>query len=225
MTDTTQRHDPAPGVVHLVLDDSSHRNPIDHCVMDVLGSALLEEGAEAVVLSAIDGPVFCSGGDLRLDDEALRALSDRIYALCEAIGSRATVFVVASNGLAVGAGAQLFLAADLRVVGPKARLQAALPDRGLFAGAWTLPALVGRGHALDLLLTGRRLDASALLTWGLADRCDSRPTEAAIELAEQIAATNRDFRLRVKQAVTAGWLQRTALELEQSSFTPPKTLQ
>src|SRR5215207_4517269 len=105
------------GIVHVTLDDPASRNAIGHEVVDELEDALLYRGAAAVVLSAAPGPVFCAGGDLRLPPERLQRLSARIMDLCRWSVASPTAFVVAVDGMAVGSGAQLMLAADLRAIG------------------------------------------------------------------------------------------------------------
>ena len=210
---------PASGITHLLLAAPERRNPIDHAVLDALEDALFGD-AGAVVLSAVPGPAFSAGGDLRLAPAELERVSDRIYALCRRLSESATVFVAAANGEAVGGGAHLYLAADLRVAGPALRFRPALPDRGLAAGMWLLPSTVGRGRALDLLLTGRALDSAEALAWGIADRLADDATAAALELAQRVAAMPERHRARVKRAV-AECVSFAALTYEQSTFRRP----
>ena len=83
---------------------------------------------------------------------------------------RAAIVVAALDGAAVGGGAQLAIAADLRVAAPAAFLQLAGPGHGLAVGAWGLPSLVGRGRALDLCLSMRPVEREEALAIGLVDR-------------------------------------------------------
>lgn len=209
------------GVVHITLDDPGSRNALGHDGMDLLEDALVRSGAGAVVLSAVPGPVFCAGGDLRLAPEQLLRLSERIMDVLRVSVSSPTVFIVALDGLAVGSGAQLTIAADIRVVGAGARLRVADPARGLYAGAWSLAAHVGRSRALELLLTGRDLDAEQLVACGLASAIEADPTAAAFALAAQFAALDPAFRERVKATVAAASVSLPALEREGRDFFPP----
>jgi enoyl-CoA hydratase/carnithine racemase len=210
---------PAAGISHVVLQMPEQRNPIDHAVIDALDEAIAAGGA-AVVVSAEPGPAFSAGGDLRLGTGELQRLSDRIYALCRRLADSATVLLAAADGEAVGGGAQLLLAADLRVAGPRLRFRPSLPERGLAAGMWLLPATVGRGRALDLLLTGRALDASEALVWGVVDRLADDATAAALELAVHVAEIPLRHRARVKRGVAEG-MSWGALAYEQTTFRPP----
>lgn len=211
---------PASGVAHVVLQAPERRNPIDHAVLDALEGTLFEGGTGAVVLSAVPGTAFSAGGDLGLARAELERVSDRIYALCRRLSEAATVLVAAADGHAVGGGAHLFVAADLRVAGPALRFRPALPDRELAAGMWVLPAVVGRGRALDLLLSGRVLDAQEALEWGVADRLADDATAAALDWAASLARIPERHRARVKRGVAEA-LPWSALAYEQSTFRPP----
>lgn len=220
--ETVRLEEPGGGVAHVVLQATERRNPIDHRVLDVLEEAVLGGERAAVVLSADPGPAFSAGGDLRLGPAELRRVSDRIYALCRRLADSPTVLVVAADGDAIGGGAHLFVAADLRVAGPSLRFAAAIPGSGLAAAMWLLPAVVGRGRALDLLLSGRRLGAEEALAWGIADRLAEDATATALEWAGELALIPERHRLRVKRGV-AETLPWGALAHEQSTFAPPRS--
>ena len=212
---------PAPGVAHVVLQAPERRNPIDHSVLDVLEAALFAD-AETVVLSAVQGDAFSAGGDLRLGPAELAQVSDRIYALCRRLSESESVLVAAADGHAVGGGAHLFLVADLRIAGPRLRFSAAMPKRERAVGTWLLPAVIGRGRALDLLRTGRVLDANEALGWGIADRLSEDATATAVDLAMKLAKIPRRHRARVKRGVAES-IPWDALTYEQSSFRPPSS--
>ena len=83
--------------------------------------------------------------------------------------------LAALDGPAIGGGLQLAITCDLRIAAPAAWLQARGPGHGLAVAAWGLPTLVGRSRALDLCLTGRRVDAQEALAIGLVDRVEDDP--------------------------------------------------
>jgi enoyl-CoA hydratase/carnithine racemase len=88
----------------------------------------------------------------------------------------------------VGGGAQLAAASDLRIAGPAARLRwTGPPGLELAVGAWLLPDLVGRAAAMDLVLTGRWLDAAEALALGLVNRVCEDPEPAAAQIAADLA--------------------------------------
>src|SRR5690625_6604294 len=81
--------------------------------------------------------------------------------------------IAAVNGFALGGGLELALAADIRIASENARF--ALPEVKLgiipgYGGTVRLPRLVGRGRALELILTGELIDAEEAYRIGLADR-------------------------------------------------------
>ncbi len=101
------------------------------------------------------------------------------------------------TGPAVGGGAQLAAASDLRIAGPAARLRwTGPPGLDLAVGAWLLPDLVGRAAAMDLVLTGRWLEAPEALALGLVNQvCDDPERDAAgiaADLARRARGRGRD---------------------------------
>lgn len=208
-----------PVLRHIVLDDPARRNPITPQFVAELSQAL-DDSADAVVISAVAGEVFCAGGDLRLGS-GLRSLSDDLYKLYEAISTSSTVVVVAANGLAYGGGAQLVLAADVRFVGPRFRFRCSDLTTGLAAGMWALPADVGRGRALDLLLSGGTLDADDAKRWGLIERLVPDPIEEALTFASAVASVPATMRRRIKLGVASSSLSPSSIHAEAASFQPP----
>ena len=88
------------------------------------------------------------------------------------------------TGPAVGGGAQLAAASDLRIAGPSARLRwTGPPGLGLAVGAWLLPDLVGRAAAMDLVLTGRWVGAAEALALGLVNQVCDDPEPVAAQIA------------------------------------------
>jgi enoyl-CoA hydratase/carnithine racemase len=113
------------------------------------------------------------------------------------------------TGAAVGGGAQLAAASDLRIAGPGARLRwIGPPGLDLAVGAWLLPDLAGRAAALDLVLTGRWVEAAEALTLGLVSRITDQPEQAAEQIAADLAArgTRGEARAAVKAVMAAGGL-------------------
>jgi enoyl-CoA hydratase/carnithine racemase len=210
-----------PSLRHLVLDDPARRNPITPQFVAELSQAL-DDGTDAVVISAAAGEVFCAGGDLRLGS-GLRSLSDDLYKLYEEISTSSTVVVVAANGVAYGGGAQLVLAADVRFVGPRFRFRCSDLTTGLAAGMWALPADVGRGRALDLLLSGGTLDADEAKRWGLIERLVPEPIEEALAFASVVGRVPPTMRKRIKVGVAYSSLSPGSIEAEAASFQPPSS--
>ena len=202
-------------VATLTMNRPATRNALDPELLAALGAGLREVAADAAVHAVVltgAGDSFCSGADLKgaLGDlEAGADLGPRIeqfHALIRAIVDAPKPFVAAVTGPAVGFGADLALACDLRVLGHDAYLQekfvaiGLMPDGG---GSFWLPRLVGLGRALEYLLLGTRIDAELALGLGLANRvAPSGETVAeATKLAQTLAAGPPLALAAIKRAV------------------------
>lgn len=177
----------------LTLDRPPH-NFFDRALVGEIADACEQaerDGARALLLRAT-GRVFCAGadfgesGDVELDPESLYREAVRLF-------RRSLPMVAEVHGAAIGGGTGLALAADLRVVSPAARFAVNFAQIGIHHGfglTATLPRAVGEQKAMDLLLTGRRIDGREAYRVGLADRlveAEELPG-AALELAGRIAA-------------------------------------
>ena len=164
----------------------------------------LDEAAEArVVVITGRGRSFCSGADL---DEVYTAdFRDALYAMLHAVTDLPKPVVAAVNGAAIGAGTQLAIAADFRVVAPAARFGVPTAKIGLAVDPWTirrLAVIAGNATARRLLLACDQVDADAAVACGLADR--EGGTEEALEWAQgmtSLAPLTQAYSKRVLNAV------------------------
>jgi enoyl-CoA hydratase/carnithine racemase len=190
-----------PDVLVLRLDRPAQRNAINRDMVEALLAAFATVSERAVVLGSTDPSAFCAGADLTLADSERAAVSDLLYELyARMIGLDAPI-VVAVGGHAVGGGAQLALAGDLRIGTPATRIRFVGPGHGLAVGAWSLPSLIGRGRALDLCLTMRPVDATEAMAIGLLDRVVDDADTAAMELATTLAGLDPAAVRRIKTLV------------------------
>lgn len=186
-------------VLIVTIDRPEVRNAVDRPTADALLAAFAHLDADADLRVGVltgAGGTFCAGADLHaLDEEPDRAnrLERSTRAPMGPTRTRTDKPVVAAiEGHAVAGGLELALWADLRVVAEDAVL-------GVFCRRWgvplidggtvRLPRIVGQGRALDLVLTGRAVDAEEALRIGLATRvCAAGQARAtAISLAEDLA--------------------------------------
>lgn len=149
------------------------------------------QGGRSVVLCS-EGRHFCAGfdfgGAVSPRSETLVDLYGRALALVD--GPLPTV--VAVQGGAIGGGLGLALAGDFRVGSPDSRFSANFARLGLHHGfglSLTLPEVVGPQKALELLLTGERIEGNEALRIGLCDRLAADPRTEAHRMAAQIAAS------------------------------------
>ena len=128
-----------------------------------------DNSAVIVITSAVSG-FFAAGADLTLFDNLDQAgfldYLDRLRAQIERAHTGPWVSIAAVDGHALGGGLELAMACTLRVASAGAKLGVPEVKLGLLpgaAGTQRLPRLVGRGAAIDLLLTGRSVGGSEAL--------------------------------------------------------------
>jgi enoyl-CoA hydratase len=188
------------GVAILTVDRPAVRNAISLATMDGIEQAL-DDAADASVL-VVRGSgdrAFISGGDLKelakiRTHEAAVAMALRMRRLCDRMSTFPGPVIAALNGHALGGGAEVAVAADIRVAADDVRIgftQAGLAIMPAWGGAERLAALVGRSQALLLVTTGDRLDTAEAHRIGLIDRVYPRAEfeESWRALARQIASS------------------------------------
>jgi enoyl-CoA hydratase len=163
------------GVVTTIeLQRPERRNALNSELVDELREAVEKAVAEeirAIVLTG-QGSVFCAGADLSGDAFAAD-YPDRLIALHKTIDAVPIPVIGAINGPAIGAGLQLAMICDLRVVAPEAFFQFPTSKYGLALDNWSirrLSSLVGYGRARGMLLAADKLGADAALQTGMANR-------------------------------------------------------
>jgi enoyl-CoA hydratase len=113
------------------------------------------------------------------------------------------------DGLALGGGLELAMACTMRVSGPRGRFGLPEVKLGLIPGAGgtqRLPRLVGRGRALDIMLTARQVRAGEALAIGLVDRlADGDVVKEALVLAAELVTSSLPAQLAVVRAVNAAF--------------------
>jgi enoyl-CoA hydratase/carnithine racemase len=197
----------AAGYLRLLLSRPDRRNALDAGMVRALLEAFGAEPEALVLLGSTDPRAFCAGADLVISDAQRSEVSDLLYQCYEVMITRPGPVIAVIRGAAVGGGAQLATAADLRVAGPAARLcWAGPPGRELSVGAWLLPDLVGRGAAMELTMTGRWVGAAEALRLGLLHQVDSEPEQVAAALAETLLARPAGSLAKVKMVTSAGGL-------------------
>lgn len=134
----------------------------------------------AVILTGTGEKAFCAGTDISelanadpLQISAPLQISSRGQALCNQIEALGVPVIAAVNGIAAGGGCELALACHLRVASSGARFS--LPETRLgiipgYGGTQRLAREIGPGPALEMMLTGKIVDADAALRLGLVNR-------------------------------------------------------
>jgi enoyl-CoA hydratase/carnithine racemase len=177
--------DVSRGVATITLSRPERLNALTFEIYRELASTFrsLESAPEArAVLLTGKGRGFCSGGDVEgiiaelfaRDARGLLEFTRTTGALIQSIRELRRPVVAAVNGVAVGAGAVMALACDLRVAAESARFGFIFPKVGLsgadMGSSFLLPRVVGHGHAAELLFFGDIIDAREALRIGLVNR-------------------------------------------------------
>lgn len=154
-------------------------------------------GARVVVLTSSVPGYFAAGADLKLLGTADRArfeqYLDGLRAVIERVAALPQLSIAVIDGYALGGGLELAMACTMRLASTRARLGVPEIKLGLFPGAGgtqRLPRLVGRGVALDLLLTGRSVPGEEAARIGLVDLVvgEAELEAEAMRIASSLAA-------------------------------------
>ncbi len=175
----------ARGLAVLTIDRPHARNAISLDTMDQLEKALdAAEGASALAITGAGDRAFVSGGDLKelsaiRTEEDAAAMAWRMRSICDRLASFPAPVIAALNGHALGGGAEVAVAADIRLAADDIKIgfnQVALEIMPAWGGAERLAALVGKSRALLLAGTGEVLDAQRAENLGLIDQVFPRST-------------------------------------------------
>lgn len=215
------------GIAVITIDRAPVRNALDWATMDAFGAAVRALGADgapglrAVVVAGAGEQAFCAGGDQRAlagheslaDGERLAGGMTDALAGLEALP---VPVIAAINGHALGGGAEIAVACDLRVVDAAVRFGMVQLRLGLTPG-WgagqRLMRLVGYGKALELFLRAEPLDAAELVALGLVAEVApaGQALPAAMAWARRIAAADGATVRDVKALLRAG-VERTPVD-------------
>ncbi|HJV57360.1 MAG TPA: enoyl-CoA hydratase-related protein [Methylomirabilota bacterium] len=205
----TEAH--GPHVVVVTVDNQPRLNAMTRAMMADLARVWdeLERGPCRVIVLTGAGPrAFCAGADISGDLSAAPGAARVISHALLKYDAYSKPIVAAVNGDCAGGGVELLLATDVRAAVPSARF--GLPEVKWsiypFGGATVkLIQQIGYVHAMDLLLTGRLIDATEAARLGLINRVV--PAEGlmawALETAEAIAANSPSAVQAVKRQISA----------------------
>ena len=186
--------------------------------MDALWNEVREDSTIRVIVITGAGDGFCSGGDLKVEGEALGFvegtealtgvggdykefllwfLNDQYHLIAQRAFKKFEDLpqptIAAVNGWAVGAGLELCTAADIRIGSDRSRYAENAMTVGFlteWGGSWNLAKLVGPGRAMEMMFTGKILDAAEAERIGLINRVvpHEKLVKEALEMAGLIAA-------------------------------------
>lgn len=200
----------------------------------LLDDARDDDAVRVVVLTGAGDEAFCSGVDLQQISNADSTLTpierksqlhDVIHRVARAVERLDKPVIAAINGVAVGAGLDMALMCDMRIMASTARVSEGYVRVGLTpgdGGAYYLPRIVGKAKALELLLTGDFVDAEEALRIGLVNRIAEAPVfraevaRFATSMARHAPLTARMIKRLTRQSAEIDL--ETALDLASSHF-------
>ncbi len=210
------------GVALLRLEREEARNAINTAMLEELlghlASARDDEAVRVLVISSNDHLGLSAGADVReeLDEEGGVHRMQLFADLYDQLTDFPKPTVAACHGAVVGAGAEIAIACDLRVAGGNLRMKFPGAELGVPVGPARLVTLCGLSTAKYLLLTARNVSADEALRMGLVHRVApaARTEEAALELADQVAAHPPEAVARLKRMLLSwdGVVERSADE-------------
>lgn len=204
------------GVAVLTVNRPSALNAINHRVLEEMDKCLealaQDRSVAALVITGQGSRAFVAGADIsemvKMTESQAREFSD----LGQRVFARLRWFhgpvIAAVNGYALGGGNELAMTCDMRIAAQNARF--GQPEVGLgitpgFGGTQILSRLVGPAFALELIMTGRVIDAQEAFRMGLVNQVTSEgeALKTALELAREIVRAKSRF--AVAQAKKAIW--------------------
>lgn len=243
MTDSPEqpvRYDVVEGVATITLNRPDAMNSLDiatkEALRDTVTAAAEDDAVRCVVLTGT-GRAFCVGQDLKEHVHLLESGgSDQLFTTVEkhynptvtALATMPKPVIAAINGVAAGAGASLAFACDLRIVAESAGFNLAFPGVALSCdtgASWTLPRLVGRAKAIELLYFPSTIPSAQALELGLATSVvpdGELPAEVAT-LAAKLAAgptlSYASMRQSVNYSSSHDFAESLAFEAGRMNFT------
>jgi len=240
MSDVPVTYTIADGVGTITLNRPEGMNGLNlatkEALLEAVTSAAADETVRCVVLTGT-GRAFCVGQDLKEHVELLNSGStDALFTTVEkhynpivtAIAEMPKPVIAALNGVAAGAGASLAFACDLRIMAASAGFNLAFPGVALSCdtgASWTLPRLVGRAKAIELLYFPSTISADDALALGLATRVVAdedlvaEVTTLATRLASGPTLSYASIRQSVNYASSHDFASSLAFEGEKMNFT------
>lgn len=199
------------GILSVVLDRAEKRNAFDIRMTRSLTHIIDSRGSDVRVIVISGGAFFSAGADIavygRGDQGEIGEITRAAGVLMDTLATVPVPVVAAVEGMALGGGFEVALAADLIIAGQTARF--ALPELSLglipgWGGTQRLAAQVGSRKAKQLIMFGQRLTASEALELGLVNEVvpEGASLSRALELAGRLAASSATAVAATKQLVS-----------------------
>jgi enoyl-CoA hydratase len=208
---------PSPHVLIAAIDRATKGNALDTITIAALGqlAAQLHAGEHpdirALIITGNGERAFSAGADIStlrgLNAEEARQQMLRGQDVFDRIEELPQLTIAAINGVAYGGGLELAMSCDLRTATTTALLgqpEITLANLPGWGGTQRLPRLIGKGRALEMILTGNPIDAATAMSYGLVNAVGSDAVETAAALASQVTRHAPGAIAAAKEAVLIG---------------------
>lgn len=201
-------------ILTLTINRPKALNALNAAIMDELQMLFVEKEIKAgaingVIITGSGEKAFIAGADIKeftnLNASIASSLSRKGHQIFRAIECFPVPVIAAINGFALGGGCELAMACHLRIASDTARF--GLPEVSLglipgYAGTQRLPKLVGKGRALEMILSGKMIDANTALSFGLVNKV-VKPDLLLSEANEWLSKIIANGPLAIEQAIRA----------------------
>ena len=190
----------------LTIDRPERRNAVDGptaaLLLDGFQRFAADDTARTLVLTGAGGVAFCAGADLKAITTLNPDAPGGPLGFTRLQSPKPTIAAI--DGWCLAGGFELALWCDLRIATSKSQFGCAERRWGvplIDGGTQRLPKIVGQGRALDLVLTGRNVDADEALAMGLVNELADDPLHRALEIAETLASFPQETMLSDRRAL------------------------
>ena len=199
------------GIMVVTLNRPDKLNALDvpskERLANIWSDAAADPQLRVIVLRGAGEKAFCSGSDVKeIQRTGAMVSTDTLMRAIPGVGIELNKPVIAAlHGFTIGMGLTLAIHCDFRIAAVGSRLGFPEVQHGMISGisAITMPGIVGESVALDLMLTGRLIDASEALACGLVHRVAPDSFEAALSIAQILSRNSPKAVALTKQLVLA----------------------
>lgn len=202
------------GIATIIINRPSKLNALNKETINELHAAFKEadeqQETKVIIITGSGEKAFVAGADISefadfSVSEGEKLASEGQAVLFDFVANLSTPIIAAVNGFALGGGLELALAAHFRIASDNAKM--GLPEVSLgvipgYGGTQRLPQLIGKGRAMEMIMTAGMIDAPTALSFGLVNYVTTQ--EELLPLAEKIAGKiMRNSSVAISAAITS----------------------